>query len=546
MGMILGSKMEQNPPTIESIPVFDEAELPPGSFGQGTLEELIRYIEAKYVGNIDKDYLVNEAIESILKNLDPHSAYFTPDEVEQVNNQLDGTFEGIGIESMFIDDTIIVSGIMPGSPAEVAGIMINDRIIEIQDSLNFYKKLTPAEIHRILKGKVGSKFIIGILRNSERELRRFTVIRNKIPLNSIETAYMLDQTSGYIRIGRFSSRTFEEFMDALDHLVEKQGMKNLVLDIRQNPGGYLQEATNILSQFFPEKHKLLVYTEGRAGKRVDYKTTGRALYDLGNIAVLVDEGSASASEIIAGAVQDWDRGVIIGRRTYGKGLVQEQYMLRNGSALRLTVAKYFTPSGRCIQKPYSEKEYYHHDLIARIESGEVYDESLFENPDTTRYFTQKGRPVFSGGGIQPDLFIPMNPELTNPYFIRLKRYVSSFAFQFCNSSDSVNIKSRSLEEFIKGNFPESVVEKKFLDFVLQEGEVLDKKKWQKVRKEILTTLQSAIARNFWAEEGYTKVINQNDPAVKEAISILKEKDPILKAQLLHSSRNQAAKLLGRN
>ncbi|MEY3367599.1 MAG: hypothetical protein RI973_754, partial [Bacteroidota bacterium] len=389
-GMWIGAGMQSNPPNISNIRQQEEA-LPPSALGQGKLEELIRYIESRYVEEVDNEELVQEAINHILLQLDPHSSYISAAQLEEVNEQLDGEFDGIGIEFTVVDDTVMVLSAITGGPAANAGILPGDKIVVVEDSLTLGKNIDYAGILKKLRGDRGSKIAVGIRRRHEKQLRFFTLTRDRISVNSVEVAYMLDEQTGFIKINRFSSNTYEEFMKALEELAEKQQMKHLVLDLRQNGGGYLQEATNILSQLFKEKDKLLVFTEGSHVPRTEYKSTGRSFYDIDRIALLTDEGSASASEIIAGAVQDWDRGLIIGRRTYGKGLVQEQYNLRDGSALRLTVAKYYTPSGRCIQKPYEDLESYEMDVVERMENGELYDGRKVALSDTTKFFTGGGR-----------------------------------------------------------------------------------------------------------------------------------------------------------
>lgn len=524
-GMFIGVKMVNNPPTIARVQNAKKETLPPGSLGQGKLEELIRYIEAKYVDNVNKDFLVKEAIGNILYQLDPHSSYISSESLKSINDQLEGNFDGIGIEFVVIDDTVMVTGVIPNSPAESAGILANDKIVEIHDSAKIYQNIDHQEMLRMLKGEKGTKVTVGVLRNNESKLRHFTVVRDKIQVRSVEAAYMLDEKSGYVRIARFSSRTFEEFMNALDDLVDNHKMKNLVLDLRENPGGYLQEATNILSQLFLEKDKLLVYTKGKNVNDAEYKSTGRAFHAIGNVAVLVDEGTASASEIIAGAVQDWDRGVIIGRRTYGKGLVQEQYGLRDGSAIRLTVARYYTPSGRCIQKPYSGNKDYDHDLALRLESGEIFDEMVFENSDTTHFYTKAGRVVYGGGGIQPDIFIPMNSVLLHPYHIRLQRHVAPFVFRYLETNRK-DVEGMEFQDYLAKFSVSEDLANKFLAFVFEHGESRNEANWRFVKSEILNSIKATIARNLWsATESYT-VRNSKDPVILKAVRLLQEDNPL--------------------
>ena len=373
----------------------------------GTMDEVLRYIEAKYVDSVDIGTLKAGAINHLLEGLDPHSVYISPDEMDAVEEDMKGKFEGIGIEFLIVEDTIQVVAPLSGGPSEAAGILAGDKLITIADTTVAGVKIDNGKIFKMLRGDKGTQVKIGVLRGKEKSLRQFTIIRDVIPVHSVDIAYMLDDITGYIKVNRFSSETYREFMEGIRPLVEKNGMKNLVLDLRGNPGGYLNEATDLLSQFFTEG-KLLVYTKGRTESRKDYKSNGRARFVIDNIAVLIDEGSASASEIVAGAIQDHDRGWIIGRRSFGKGLVQEQYPLEDGGGLRLTVARYYTPSGRCIQRDYKHTKDYDDESEKRLKSGELSDATKMKVEDSTKYYTGLGRIVYSGGGVTPDFFIPLD------------------------------------------------------------------------------------------------------------------------------------------
>ena len=314
-------------------------------------------------------------------------------------------------------------------------------------------------------------------------------------------------------------------MKSLEKLVNEKGMKHLVMDLRQNPGGYMQEATNILSQLFKEKEKLLVYTEGKNVPRNDYKSTGRTFYDVDHIAVLTDEGSASASEIIAGAIQDWDRGIIIGRRSFGKGLVQEQYRLRDGSAIRLTVARYYTPSGRCIQKPYASREDYDDDVAERIESGELYGTENIHHEDTTEYHTDGGRKVYGGGGIDPDVFVPLDSTLLNPYFIRLNQHVPAFAFRYLETHRT-ELEKYSMEGFSSKFLVNDATAAEFLNFAVNRGEKRNERQWAKVREKLKMSIKAGIARHLWSDLGYHFVLNESDPFIKKAKQVVRQENPL--------------------
>ncbi|MAT53856.1 MAG: carboxyl-terminal protease [Saprospirales bacterium] len=530
-GILIGVKMQDNPPTTIAIdvPVQEKKQLPPSSLGQGKLEELIRYIESRYVDDVDKEFLVKEAIDNILHQLDPHSSYISAEDLKAVTDQLEGSFDGIGIEFLVVNDTVVVVSTIAGGPARKAGILPGDQIVGVEDSLVLGVNADADKLLKHLKGEKGSEVLVKVYRPSTRSTETFELTRDKIPVSSVSAAYMLDDETGYIKVDRFSAHTYEEFMTALENMVEKQGMKHLVLDLRQNPGGYLQEAVNILSQLFSEKERLLVYTEGTHSSRSEYKSTGRNFYDLNNIAVLVDEGSASASEIVAGAIQDWDRGVIIGRRTFGKGLVQEQYPLRDGSAIRLTVARYFTPSGRCIQKPYGAETDYAHDLSERLEHGEMFDKDSIQLADTIQYKTNAGRVVFGGGGIVPDIFIPMDSLLISSAFISANRHIPSFTYQYVEAHRA-ELEEMGLDAFVEGFTLSDELLNEFRSYCEANGTKLSKSDWAKIRDRVRIHLKAGIAQNKWSEAGYVKVMNRVDPAVVKALEFVKKDNPLSKIQ----------------
>lgn len=526
-GMLVGVRMQDNPPTALAIdvPIQDKKQLPPSTLGQGKLEELIRYIESRYVDNVDKEFLVQEAIDNILHQLDPHSSYISAIELKVVTDQLEGSFDGIGIEFIMINDTVTVVSTISGGPAQGAGILPGDLIVAVDDSLQLGVNADGERILESLKGESGSKVLVSICRPSTKSFEKFELTREKIPVSSVSSAYMLNDQTGYIKIARFSAHTYEEFMTALEEMVEKKGLKHLVIDLRQNPGGYLQEAVNLLSQLFSEKDKLLVYTEGSHSSRSEYKSTGRNFYDVENVAVLVDEGSASASEIVAGAIQDWDRGVIVGRRTFGKGLVQEQYPLRDGSAIRLTVARYFTPSGRCIQKPYGVNSDYAHELSKRLEHGELFVKDSILIADSLQYQTSGGRTVYGGGGVIPDVFIPMDSLQISSAFLALNKFIPAYTYQYVEDHRDELDKS-GLETFVdKFEIKEAQLED-FLSYCRQNGAKTSKSDWNKLKRIISISLKAGIAQNKWSEAGYIQTMNSSDPVVRKALELVQLKKPL--------------------
>lgn len=430
LGMIFGYQMNEKDesPLITSMGHLGEAVSPTGQ-----IEELIRFVETKYVDTTDAAVLTDAAIEAILQELDPHSIYISPEQLARVNEEMEGSFYGIGIETFYIDDTVSVIRALPGGPADRAGIEPYDKLIMINDSLVAGNGLQFSQIERMIRGDQGDKLEL-VLQDRYGKQRKATAYVGDVPLQSIDVAFDITDEIGYIRINRFSSTTYKEFMDYFEQMYES-GSKHLIIDLRDNPGGYLPQATNILSQLFKEKGNLLVYTEGRKGQRIEYKTTGKPFFDVDKIAVLINEGSASGSEIIAGAIQEWDRGIIVGRRSFGKGLVQEQYDLGNGGALRLTVAKYYTPTGRSIQKSYQDLSHYDSDIHDRIVGGELFSSDSIADSKGKLYETlQLGRPVVGGGGITPDVFVPIDSVELDFQYIAAQAGVGQSAFQYLQSN----------------------------------------------------------------------------------------------------------------
>lgn len=518
-GILIGLKLQQNRVNSggESISIL--------SSEPGRLEELIRYIDARYVDKVDRDEITESAINSIIKELDPHSNYIASDDLKEVNEQLDGNFEGIGIEFMLLEDTILVVSPIAGGPSESAGIMAGDRIIEVEDSLIVGNGLSNRDVVGMLKGERGSDVKIGILRGNDKKIKHFVITRDKIPLHSVDVGYMLDERTGYIKISRFSATTYKEFMEKLEYMVEKKDMKDLVIDLRQNPGGYLQEATNILSQLFKEKDRLLVYTEGRTVKRNEYETTGRPFFQIEDIAILIDEGSASASEIVAGAIQDWDRGVIIGRRSFGKGLVQEQYGLRDGSALRLTVARYYTPTGRLIQKNYEDRDAYDKDVYDRYDSGELYNKDSIAVADSTVFLTKvEKRQVFGGGGITPDIFIPIDTAGVTDYYLELRPFIPEFVHRHVEQNKERF--AMDLPDYLDRFQVSNALLEELVDYGVSKGLTIDEKALKTSKQDIKLMLKARLARKLYGDEGFYSIWNREDEAVNTALEALSLPNPL--------------------
>lgn len=497
-----------------------------GSHGNtsSVLDEIMQFVNARYVDTVDVNSIKEKAIKSLLDELDPHSVYISPEEAQVVEDDMNGSFVGIGVEFLMLDDTIQVVTPMPGGPSESVGIMPGDKIISINDTTVAGVHIETSKIYKKLRGEKGSEVRLGIRRGKETTQRNFTVIRDNIPVKSVETAYMLDDKTGYIKINRFTAKTYNEFMEALRPMAEEQGMSNLTIDLRGNPGGYLEEATQMLSQFFPEG-KLLVYTEGRSDNRQEYKSNGRARFNIQNIAVLIDEGSASASEILAGAIQDHDRGWVIGRRSYGKGLVQEEYPLSNQGRLRLTVARYFTPSGRCIQRVYKNNKNYAKEEMLRLNNGELTDSTKVKVSDSTAFYTGMGRVVYAGGGITPDVFIPLDTTYFNAFFDQLNHNLPQFLSRWMDENGR-NALPASEDEFVKTYKVTDQTVEALAQYAVKQGATYSAAQLAKCKNELKLRLKARIARLLFGNKAEYRVINNDDPAIAKALQVMKSGTPV--------------------
>ncbi|GAB1398255.1 S41 family peptidase [Saprospiraceae bacterium] len=490
------------------VPSFKSTHAAGGSDSTGSVDEILRFIQARYVDKISFEDLNEKTIRGLLSQLDPHSVYISKEELQSVNDEMNGDFEGVGIEFMLVRDTISVVSTIFGGPSEKAGVLAGDQIIYVNDTLVSGKKLDNSDIILKLRGRKGTKVKVGVKRPNKAGILSFTIIREAIPFNSIDAAMAIDDKTAYVKINRFSAKTFQEFMGAADSLFLKGKKENLILDLRQNPGGYLQEATNLLSQLIADRNKLLVYTKGRNFKKTEYETNGRSHFSVKKIAVLIDEGSASASEIVAGAIQDWDKGVIIGRRSFGKGLVQEQYDLQTGGALRLTIAKYYTPSGRCIQKDF---DHYSDEIEERYKDGEL-SGKLKNNPkDSTKYFTSKGRVVYGSGGISPDIFIPIDTNLLSEQYFELRLAAAEFAID--EAKNFRKAYPASLSVFLADKIGQNKLFEKF-----QQKQKLSKfKNLQQYDRKLKNYLNARLAKQLYGQNAFFLIQNLEDEAVQKAL-----------------------------
>ena len=481
------------------------------------MDEIMQFVKARYVDTVDINSIKDKAIRNLLDQLDPHSIYITPEEAASVDEDMKGGFDGIGIEFIMLDDTIQVVTPLPGGPCESAGVLAGDKIVSINDTVVANVKIENGKIYKMLRGQKGTEVKLGIVRGNDKTVREFKVFRDRIPVNSVESAYMMTEHTAYVKVNRFTAKTYTEFMEAIRPLAEEKGMRNLVIDLRGNPGGYLEEATQMLSQFFPED-KLLVYTEGRTDSRQEYKSSGRARFNIQQVAVLIDEGSASASEIVAGAIQDHDRGWVIGRRSFGKGLVQEEYPLSNQGRLRLTIARYFTPSGRCIQRVYKGNKNYDHEESTRLKSGELTDASKIKIEDTTKYYTGMGRIVYSGGGITPDVFIPLDTTYFNGLFNEMNKHLPQFISRWLEQNKG-SIPADE-QQFVQNYQPSDEVVEALVQYVEKHGAKRDARQLLAGKAEIKLRMKARIARIMFGDNAQFKVINASDPAIDKALQLM--------------------------
>ncbi len=484
------------------------------------LNNLLHIIDDQYVDTVNINDLVEKAMPQILAELDPHSVYITAREGEIANDDLRGSFFGIGIEFTIRQDTIRVQNVIGNGPAERAGVLAGDKIVEVDDSVFVGKICTNAEAMHRLKGPKDTKVKLGILRYGENKLRHITITRGEIPTKSITSSYMIDDETGYIRIKNFGENTYPELLIALAKLAQ-QNFSNLVIDLRSNTGGYLESAVQIANEFL-SRGQLIVYTEGRAYPRQDYRADGRGSYQQLPLVVLVDEASASASEILAGAVQDNDRGTIIGRRSFGKGLVQKPMEFSDHSMIRLTIARYYTPSGRCIQKPYTDGSHYDDDWVSRYQHGEFFSEDSIKHTGP-EYHTSNGRVVYGGGGITPDIFIPEDTLGVTSYYkeASMSGLILQYAFNYSDENrqrlaDMTSVKE--METYLKN---QNVVDK-FVAYAEKNGLKRRNLMIQKSHKLLERFLVSRIIYNIHSEQAWTEYLNQDDPSIKEALRLFRE------------------------
>ena len=497
--------------------------------GSNKLSNLLYIVDDQYVDTIDMADLVEKAMPLILGELDPHSVYISAKDVMTANDDLRGSFSGVGIEFTIRNDTLRVQNVIKDGPSEQAGVLAGDKIVMVDDEAFTGSILTNEEAMHRLKGPKGTKVKLGIVRYGETKLRQITVTRGEIPMKSVTAAYMLDDETGYVKIKNFGENTYPEMLVALAEL-SQEGFQQLVIDLRGNTGGYLQSAVQIANEFLP-KNRLIVYTQGRRSPRQDYRSDGRGSYQSMPLVVLIDEGSASASEILAGAIQDNDRGTIIGRRSFGKGLVQQPVEFNDGSMMRLTIARYYSPSGRCIQKPYTSgmDRNYEEDLMMRYQHGEFFSQDSIKH-DGPEYHTKNGRVVYGGGGITPDIFVPEDTSNYTSYYkeATMSGLILQFGYDYTdenraklNEYDDV----LSLSKFLRR---QNLVDK-FATYADKHGLKRRNLMIQRSFRLLEKFVESRIIYNILDEESWLKYLNRDDAAIKETLRVFKAKESFPKA-----------------
>ncbi|MFC2151360.1 S41 family peptidase [Bacteroidota bacterium] len=491
------------------------------------LGKIIDYIETSYVDTISRAKLEESAIPAILEELDPHSIYISASEMKRVSEDMRGNFEGIGVVFNHQKDTAIIISVISGGPSNKVGVLAGDRIIKVNDTLIAGKNIPSNDVVGMLKGEKGTKVRVSLERRGVSDLIEVEIIRDEIPLYSVDVSYMIDEEIGYVKINRFAETTYKEFVEGIVKL-KKLGLNKLILDLRGNTGGYMVAATNIVDQFL-ESDKMIVYTEGKASPKQEIFSTAKGVCKDIELVILQDEFSASASEILAGAIQDNDRGTIIGRRSFGKGLVQEPHALSDGSVIRLTIARYYTPTGRSIQKPYSEdKNDYYNDLVERYHNGEFSEADSIHFADSLKYITPAGNIVYGGGGIMPDIFVPLDTTGYTKYYAETVRkgILYNFAFEYVdkNRNELINFE----DAYTINDYLESInIFNQFADYAAENGVPKTTKGFQYSKKLVNTQLKANIARNVIDNEGFYPIIQEVDTTLRIAISYFKkEKEKI--------------------
>ncbi len=486
------------------------------------VDQILRYVQEEYVDTIKTKDLVNKTIVSLLANLDPHSSYITAEELTASNEPLQGNFEGIGVEFNVVEDTIRVISAITGGPSEAVGVQAGDKIIKVNGKVVAGIKITNKQVMESLKGAGGTKVKVSMMRRGKRELLDFTITRGTIPIYSIDVAYMVSSKIGYIKISRFGATTYDEYMQAFEKL-QTQGMEKLIVDLRGNGGGFLNTAVDIADEFLGNG-KEIVYTIGKSRPRKDYKATRKGSFENGKLTVLIDDGSASASEILAGALQDNDRATIIGRRSFGKGLVQEQNEFSDSSAIRLTIARYYTPTGRCIQKSYAHGvDAYYEEENNRYANGELENADSIKVTDSLKFTTPAGKIVYGGGGIVPDVFVGLDTAGRTLYLteVLFTGTVNDFAFEYSDRERTKLKGYKTIENFNKSFVITPTILNEFVAYAEKNKIKRNSKEIAQSESILKNQLKALIARNIFNGEGFYQVIQAQDNVLKKAVQMMK-------------------------
>jgi carboxyl-terminal processing protease len=511
-GIFIGTRI---PPGNKSASLFSRQK------NYNKINDLVGYIKDSYVDTVNEQQLYESAIDGLLQSLDPHSAFIRASDFHEATDPLKGNFEGIGVQFRLVNDSVVVINTVSGGPSEKAGLKAGDRIVSVNGTSITGGKISDEDVVKKLKGPKGSQVSVGIFRRGFAQLLSFTLTRDKIPTFSVDASYMIQPGTGFIKLSRFSATTSQEVKEAIQGLLDK-GMKNLILDLRDNSGGYLQSAIDLADEFLPSK-AMIVYTEGRKRPRERFFSDGNGLFQQGKLIVLIDEGSASASEIVAGAIQDNDRGTLIGRRSFGKGLVQEELDFKDGSAVRLTVARYYTPTGRCIQKPYTKNNLdYTLEPMKRFLNGETEHPDSIKFSDSLRFKTPKGKIVYGGGGIMPDIYVAVEKNDHLALFNKLANSgaIYQFAFEYTDRNRETLEKYRHYQTFDSDFKVTDNMLTDLLRYAGKKGVQIDTKLIPGSRSEIYSYLKSLIARDIFDDQGFYPIYNKTDKTVLKAVEVV--------------------------
>ena len=515
VGLLLGNIMASRANRTGSIST---------SGGSSKVDELLSIIDAQYVDTVSPKDLSEQLMTNLVAKLDPHSVYIPASDLENVNSELEGSFSGIGVQFNIQNDTVMIISVISGGPSEKVGLLAGDRIVMVNDTSFVGKNITNEKVMKKLRGPAKTKVKLGIRRSGTKEKLSYSITRGQIPVNSVEIAYMIEPEVGFIRVNKFAATTYSEFLNAIASL-RAQGAKKYIIDLRENSGGFLDQAVSMVNEFLP-KGRMIVYSQGKSYKRTEAKSDGKGSCIHQPIVVLIDEFSASASEIFSGAMQDNDRGLIIGRRSFGKGLVQQQLSLSDGSAVRLTVARYYTPSGRCIQKPYvkGKAEDYEKDLINRFKHGELDSKDSIHVSDSMKYKTVAGRTVYGGGGIMPDLFVPRDTTEYTPYLNKNINYgyLYQFAFQY-SDRNRAKLKEIKTWQLMDKYLDSENLLADFVAFANSKGVKPVPKEIAISKRFLLSQLKAYITRNVLGDTGFYPMLYRNDKTVKVALGQLKSR-----------------------